>query len=238
MKKLFWLCGGYPLTEQCAAIADAYMAGGCDGVEWAIPPKNPYREQQHLLPYFEAARKNAPDAMQHLHMMAQFREKYPQAEVFPAVYQETVLEVGVEALCKVCLQCGIDTLFLIGTYETEILRELTKKMKIATSVSYYMTREELDKAHADTGFIYMQALPYQAELDAGYTSARLGECIELMRSSGIDRPIYCAKGIKTPEQAAFVGTCGADGFILGSAMLSYYEDLSALTEAVRAFPKE
>lgn len=237
MKKLFWLCGGYPQTEQCSAIADAYMAGGCDGVEWAIPPKNPYREQAHLLPYYRLARDNAPDALQHLHMMVQFRKQYPQAEVFPAIYQETVSEVGVDKLVALCLQCGIDTLFLIGTYDTSTLLALSVRMKIATSVSYYMLSEELEKARADTGFIYLQALPYAPELEAGYTPARLKECIAILRSSGIDRPIYCAKGIKSPEHAAFVGASGADGYILGSAMVAYYGDLRALTEAVLAYPK-
>lgn len=238
MKKFFWLCGGYPNPDACAAITDAYMAGGCDGVEWAIPPEDPYREQAHLQPFFAIARKNCADPLRHLEQMAQFREKYPQAAVFPAVYQQTVLEVGATRLCDICLKSGIDTLFLVGSYEPDVFAELSARMKIATAVSYYMTDEELEKARRDTGFIYMQALPYQAELDAGYTRARLRECVQTLRAAGLTRPIYCAKGVKTPEDAAFVGESGADGFILGSAMLPYYDNLAALTEAVRAFPDE
>ncbi len=235
MKKFFWLCGGYPSMEACTAIVDAYMAGGCDGVEWAIPPANPYREQAHLLPYFEIARRNCPDPAAHLAQMAAYRKKYPSADVFPAVYQETVVELGVDRLCELCLSCGIHTLFLIGTFAPEIATALSKRMQTATAVSYYMTEQELAKARQSSGFIYMQALPYQSELDAGYTKDRLRECICAMRGMGLTQPIYCAKGIRTPQDAAFVAASGADGFILGSAMLQYYGDLPALQEAVQSF---
>lgn len=238
MKKFFWLCGGYPSMKACAAIVDAYMDGGCDGVEWAIPPANPYREQAHLLSYFDIARKNCPDPFAHLAQMALYLKKYPNAEVFPAIYQQTVDEIGVERLCSFCLSNGIRTLFLIGTYTPETVAALSAHMSTATAVSYYMTDEELIKARKSNGFIYMQALPYQAELDAGYTKARLQECIGAMRNMGLTQPIYCAKGIRTPDDVAFVADSGADGFILGSALLQYYNDLPALTKAVQSFHTE
>lgn len=217
-------------------ILDAFMAGGCDGVEWTIPVENPYREQAHLQPAVNRAFQQHPFISDHLEMIAKFRKKYPDAEIYPALYQESIYKIGLEPLVAFCKQNKIDTIFEIGTVDSYLTEYLMKNgLKITTAVSYYMTDEELEKVSKNDGFIYMQALPYQKELDYGYTTDRLKEVIDYLKRYAPGRPIYCAKGINKPEHAKFVEESGGDGFILGSFTFDYYDKLDELTEIVKRF---
>ena len=237
MKKIFWYCSGFFKDDnKNEKILDAFMAGGCSAVEWTIPVENPYREQDHLKPFVNKAYQQHPSMSEHLDMMAKFRKKYPDAEIFPALYQESIYKIGLEPLVKFCKDNKIDTIFEIGTVDSYLTEYLMKNgLKITTTVSYYMTDEELEKVRKNDGFIYMQALPYQKELDAGYTTARLKEVIEHLRKIAPGRPIYCAKGIKKPEHVKIVEESGGDGFILGSFTFDYYDKLDELVEIVKQF---
>lgn len=237
MKKIFWYCSGYyQKNEKNEKILDAFMAGGCDGVEWTIPVENPYREQAHLQPAMTKAFQQHPTSYEHLEMIAKFRKKYPYAEIYPALYQESIYKIGLEQLVKFCKENEIDTIFEIGTVEPYLTEYLMKNgLKITTAVSYYMTDEEVAKVKKNDGFIYMQALPYQKELEYGYTKERLKEVIEQLRIIAPNRPIYCAKGVKKLEHARFIEQSGGDGFILGSFTFDYYEKLDELTEIVKMF---
>lgn len=238
MKKFFWLCGGYPSLEASDEIIDAYMDGGCDGIEWTIPPQDPYKDQSHLKERILKARENCPDCKKHLERMAKFKRKYSEAEVFPAIYEESVNEIGIEYLKHFCKENKIDTLFLIGDFEDEKLREIKNSgLKVATSVTYYFTGEEIKRVLQNNGFIYMQAFPYEAEIKAGFTTDRLQECINSLHTMGIQRPIYCAKGIKKPADIALISQSKADGYILGSSLMDYYGNLKELTNIVSRFQK-
>lgn len=237
MKKIFWYCSGYNAeNEKNERILDAFMAGGCTGVEWTIPVENPYREQDHLKPFVSKAFQQHPLMQEHLEMITRFRKKYPDADIYPALYQESIYKIGLEPLVCFCNENRIDTIFEIGTVDSYLTEYLMKNgLKITTAVSYYMTDEEITKVRNNDGFIYMQALPYQKELDFGYTTDRLKEVINCLRKIAPGRQIYCAKGIKKPEHARFVEESGGDGFILGSFTFEYYDRLSELTEIVKKF---
>lgn len=236
MKLLCWLIGGYPTIEESDRVLDAFVAGGCEGVEWSIPVEDPYREQAHLKAWALQAYANCPDPQQHLAQIARFRQRHPAVAVYPGLYQATTLAVGVDKIISFCRENGIDTVFLVGTYQPELVQAYRDSgLMITTSVSYYMTEEEMQKAKAGSGFIYMQALPYQAEIDAGYGPERLAECIHILRRECPGRPIYCAKGIRKPEDLHIVREAGADGAILGSLLMNDYDDLDRLTATIAAY---
>ena len=37
MKTLCWLISGHPSMDESMSIIDAYVEGGCEGIEWTIP---------------------------------------------------------------------------------------------------------------------------------------------------------------------------------------------------------
>jgi tryptophan synthase alpha chain len=238
MKKLFWFCGGYPSLDASNEIIAAYMAGGCDGIEWTIPPNNPYKEQEHLQDRVRKARQNCSDYKKHLEQISNFKKKYPQAEVFPAVYEETVQEIGVDPLAHFCKDNDITALFLIGDFDEALIQSMKRyKLNLAISVTYYFTEEEIQRVKQNSGFVYLQAFPYKAEIEAGFNTERLQFCITSLRKMGISRPIYCAKGIKKPQDIKLISDAGADGYILGSNLMDLFDNLQVLTDEVKKYPK-
>ena len=234
MKMLCWLLGGYPSIEENEKILDVYVKSGCEGVEWSIPVSNPYREQDHLKDWALEAYRKCPDYKKHLESIERFVKKYPNVEVYPGIYYEMTKEVGIEYIIDFFRKNKIDTIFLVGDYPREYIEKYREAGINLTesSVSYYLTDSELKKAKDGNGFIYMQAMPYSTEIEAGYTTDRLKECIEVLKKECPGRPIYCAKGIRKPEDLKVIYHAGADGYILGSLLVNEYDSLEGLEKTI------
>lgn len=48
MKLIAYLSGGYPTMDKSVAMAELYVEGGCDAIEWNFPPRNPYLEADYI----------------------------------------------------------------------------------------------------------------------------------------------------------------------------------------------
>ena len=236
MKTLCWLLSGHPSIDDCKTIIDAYVKGGCEGIEWSIPFANPYIGQEYRFKNESEAYKNCPDMEKHLELIAATKIKYPNVDITPGFYKETMLDIGTNNVINFCIANNIDNIITVGRYDQEIIDELNRSgIKNTVEVSYYLTEEELNAAKKGSGYIYMQALPYPAEIEAGYSTERLGECIKILRNTGIDRPIYGFMNIREPEDIKIIKNAGADGFILGSLLLEHYNNMEVLSEIINAF---
>ncbi len=109
-------------------------------------------------------------------------------------------EAGV--LISVAKKAGLDTIFLLAPTSTE------ERIKLVCRVSQ--------------GFVYYVSL-------TGVTGARSGvqssvkDSIEKIKKV-TDKPVAVGFGISTPDQAAQVAGWGADGVIVGSALVKVIED--------------
>lgn len=238
MKTLCWLISGHPSMDSCMSVIDAYVKGGCEGIEWTIPYSNPYIGQAYRFANEVNAYNNCPDMEKHLELLAETRIKYPNLGIFISICKENMQAIGTDRMIEFCKENTIDGIITIGEYEPEVLEQLHKGgIKNITEVSYYMTEAELNGAKNATGYVIMQALPYPEEIEAGYTKERLYECLKTLHEICGERPIYCAQGIRSHEDVKFVKDAGADGFILGSSLFNDYDNLEALSETISGFKK-
>ena len=220
------------------SVIDAYVKGGCEGIEWTIPYSNPYIGQAYRFANEVNAYNNCPDMEKHLKLLAETRKKYPNLGIFISICKENMQAIGTERMIEFCKENTIDGIITIGEYEPEVLEQLHKGgIKNITEVSYYMTEAELNGEKNATGYVIMQALPYPEEIKAGYTKERLYECLKTLHEICGERPIYCAQGIRSHEDVKFVKDAGADGFILGSSLFNDYDNLEALSETISGFKK-
>jgi tryptophan synthase alpha subunit len=181
--------------------------------------------------------KNRPDMDKHLELIAKTRKKYPAIDIYPSLCKETMQMIGISRMIQFCKENKIDDILTIGDYDQDMLDEIKQGgIKNSTEVSYYMTDGEIASAKNATGFIIMQAFPYPEEIQAGYTRERLAECVKALREDfGIQRPIYCAQGIRKLEDIKEIEAAGADGFILGSLLFDHYHDLDSLSRTIHSF---
>src|SRR5512143_395707 len=125
-------------------------------------------------------------------------------------------EAGV--LIPAAKKAGLDTIFLLAPTSTE------ERIKLVCKVSQ--------------GFVYYVSL-------TGVTGARAGvqssveESLKKIKAH-TDKPVAVGFGISTPDQAAQIARWGADGVIVGSALVKVIEENGnspALVEKATAFVK-
>lgn len=236
MKIICYLACGYPTIEKSLEMAEVYVQAGCDAIEWCLPPKDPYVDPPYIGAKLRQARRGCADYEVYLKELAAFRKKFPQVEIILLLYQETVLELTTERLITYCREHGIDTI-LSGNLSDETVRKelMGSGIKLAASINYTMYPEEFELACTANGFVYVQAMPSPEDLKAGRGRETLKMIIDKLREMGVDRPVYCGVGIRSPQDITFIRESGGQGFFLGSTIMQYYEKPEKLAETIRAY---
>ena len=106
-------------------------------------------------------------------------------------------------LIPLAKKAGLDTIFLAAPTSTE------ERMKLVARVSQ--------------GFIYYVSLTGVTGATAGLQQASIRESVAKLKAL-TDKPVAVGFGIATPDQAAQVATWGADGVIVGSALVKVIEE--------------
>lgn len=99
-------------------------------------------------------------------------------------------------------KAGLDTIFLLAPTSTE------ERMKLVARVS--------------RGFIYYVSLTGVTGANLGLQQSSIRESVSRIRAL-TDKPVAVGFGISTPDQAAQVASWGADGVIVGSALVRVVE---------------
>ena len=114
-------------------------------------------------------------------------------------------------LVPLAKKAGLDTIFLLAPTSTE------ERMKAVARVSQ--------------GFIYYVSLTGVTGSHLGLQQAAIKESIARIKSL-TDKPVAVGFGIATPDQAAEVAMSGADGVIVGSALVKVIEESIGTPELV------
>lgn len=236
MKTICYLAGGYPTMEKSVEMAKKYIEGGCDAIEWSLPPEDGYMDPVYIAEKMKIAYDNCSDYNLYLKKLENFIKDYPDIEIFLLLYQETMEEIGVERLIKFLKENNIDTIISANLNNKELKKELEDKgIKIAVSVTYKMTNDEIEKALDSDGFVYMQAMPTKEDIENGLDKTNLEKSIKKLRKIGIDRPIYCGVGIRKPEDVDFIRESGGQGYFLGSGIMKYYDEPEKLVSEIKKY---
>jgi tryptophan synthase alpha chain len=107
-----------------------------------------------------------------------------------------------DTLVPLARKAGLDTIFLLAPTSTE------ERMRSVARVSQ--------------GFIYYVSLTGVTGSHVGLQQAAIKESIARIKSL-TDKPVAVGFGIATPDQAAEVALSGADGVIVGSALVKVIE---------------
>lgn len=234
MRVIGYLTSGYPSLEGCIKGAAAYIEGGCDMLEISVPLYN-NREAPYLSDLMREAIKKYPVLDDHLCSIEKIAKENPSVQITLLLYQEVILEIGAKKLADFCAGCGIRDINSPDLRDEEAIRILRGQgIRLAGLILYEQDEERLEDAKRTDGFIYCQAFPREGQnLSPGCeTPEQLIACI---RSQGITNPIYCGGGIRTPGDGVRLKQAGADGFFLGTSILTIMDDTEKVVETVKSF---
>ena len=107
-------------------------------------------------------------------------------------------------------------------------------LQVSCYVQFHLPKEEVEMAKQSNGFVYLQAKPYDTQ-QKNEEYPTLKDCVEYLRSCGIERPIYCGVGVHAPEDVRLVREAGGDAAFVGSTILKLHENIPAMKEKIREF---
>ena len=146
-----------------------------------------------------------------------------------------ILRIGAVKLAGFCAAHGIQDINSPDLTDSDAIRILKEQgIRLAGLILYEHDEKRLEEAKKTDGFLYCQAFPREGQniLKGCETPEKLIACI---RSQGIGNPIYCGGGIRMPEDGVRLKKAGADGFFLGTSILTIMDDTEKVVETVRAF---
>ncbi len=229
---------GDPDLETTEALADRLLAAGSDVLEFGFPFSDPPADG----PVIQAADLRALEAGTTpelaFALLARLRQR-TEAPFTLLMYYNLILQFGVEAFYQRCAEVGVDAVLVADLPVEEADRALAaaKAANVAPIfiVSELTSQERLTKVCASAaGYLYVVAhLGVTGE--RAEVATQLGELLTRLRA-GTDLPLLAGFGISSGEHVRRVLADGADGAIVGSALIrkvdAHLGDHDAMLEAV------
>lgn len=239
-----YVMAGDPDIATTREIIRALEQAGCDIIELGAPFSDPLADGPTI-------QKAALRSLQHhtsikdvLGLVADVRttSKIP---LIIMTYYNLIFHYGEERFVKDAVAAGLDGIILpdLPPEEADTLVPLAKKAGLDTIFLLAPTStEERMKvvARASQGFIYYVSLTGVTGSHLGLPQSAIRESVAKIKSL-TDKAVAVGFGISTPDQAAQVASWGADGVIVGSALVKIIEEhlgspdlVSRAAEYVRA----
>jgi tryptophan synthase alpha chain len=216
-----FLTAGDPNLETTAAALQALDRAGADIIELGVPYSDPLADG----PTIQAAATRALQNGVKLKDVLELVEKVSptiQAPIVLFTYYNPILNMGVEAFLERIKKAGVQGLVVpdLPLEESATLLEPASRIGIEVILLVAPTSpadRQKAIAHSSQGFVYLVSVTGVTGMRQGMGS-NIGEMIAELRTV-TDKPIAVGFGISDPTQAKQVKDLGADGVIVGSAMV-------------------
>ena len=239
-----FLMAGDPSLDITAETLLALQRGGADLIELGIPYSDPLADG----PVIQAAASRALAAgttpPRVLAMLAELRGQL-QIPVVLFTYSNPLLNRGMERFCLDAAAAGASGLVVpdLPLEEAETLSPLAAAhgLDLVLLVAPTTPAERMARIHASSrGFTYLVSVTGVTGIRTSL-EARVEPLLDQLKTQG-GVPVAVGFGISGPEQAAQVRSWGADGAIVGSALVRRMAEAAAagttVAEAAERFCRE
>ena len=225
---------GDPDIDKSEQIFKAYIDGGADILEIGYPFSDPVADG----PVNQRAGQRAIESgLNHQSFFSLIKKlrTYTDIPFGVLLYANSVSHLGFEAFCKKATAAGIDSL-LVADMPPEESIEMQKAMKRYNLGRVYIVSELTPPERMKficnqiDSFVYVVS-----RLGATGTDKKLsGSVSETLRTLKqiTDKPLAVGFGISTPEHIKAVHKAGADGVIVGSALVTTIEENLSTPEKI------
>ncbi len=199
---------------------------GCDIIELGAPFSDPLADGPTIQKAAIRSLKNHTSIADVLGLVAEVR-KESRIPLILMTYYNLIFHYGEEKFVNDATAAGLDGLILpdLPPEEAGTLIPLAKKAGLDTIFLLAPTStEERIKlvCKVSQGFVYYVSLTGVTGARAGVQSSVAGSLQKIKQAT--DKPVAVGFGISSPDQAAQVSQWGADGVIVGSALVKVIEE--------------
>jgi len=217
--------GGDPDKDACIRIAKALIDGGTDILELGIPFSDPVADGPTIQRADDRALAAGTTPSAIFEIVKKIR-KYSDVPLVFLTYYNIVYRRGIEKFYREAHEAGVDGILIadIPVEESDEVMEIAAQYGIDQIflITQTTSDERIKKivAHA-RGYLYLVSV-------LGVTGVRdqvSSGAIDLLRRvrKHTDLPLALGFGISTPEHAKTCTAAGADGVIVGSAIVDIIE---------------
>ena len=232
---------GDPDEATSEAVIEALIVGGADALELGIPFSDPCADGPVI--QASAVRALAAGATTDgcFEVLVRIRAKYPTIPVSLLVYINLVTAPGVETFFQKAAAAGADAVLIadlpVAMREAEPEWDRAAKKAglhlIAVAPPVLDDKRATAIAERSTGYVYLLGRAGITGTDKkGHLSAPVVKALRDRRAA----PLLLGFGISMPEDAAAAVVGGADGVIVGSAVVKivdrYLGNVTAMTETL------
>ncbi len=218
-----YLTGGDPDPKTFLANSTALIEGGADIVEIGIPFSDPIADGPVIQASSMRALSNGTTPLRILDMIRELSMQFPVPFVVLSYYNP-ILAMGLDRFLQKARESGVDGVVVpdLPVEESEEFRNLSLKHNVdniylaAPNTSRTRLRTVLDKSK---GFLYLVSL-YGVTGPRDSLSPQALEAVRAVKSLARGKiPVSAGFGISQPEHVSAVIQSGADGAIVGSALV-------------------
>jgi tryptophan synthase alpha chain len=216
-----FITAGDPDLATTAAALKTLDAAGADAIELGVPYSDPLADG----PVIQAAATRALDRGVKLHdvieMVAQVSPQI-KAPIILFTYYNPILNLGIRPFLTKIATAGVKGLVVPDLPLEEAEELLVPAAEIGIEVILLVAPTSSEEriaaiASKSQGFIYLVSVTGVTGVRSGLED-RVGDILAKIRTI-TDKPIAIGFGISAPEHAQQVRKWGADGVIVGSAMV-------------------
>jgi tryptophan synthase alpha chain len=235
---------GYPDIATSKQVIDALIEGGADIIEVGIPFSDPIADGPTIQAASNLALKNGMTPKKALSLVRSVRKKHPNLPMLAMTYSNILVRAGIEKFMYNSKQSGLDGFILpdMPVEEAETYTSVASKLDLATVflVSPNTPVTRLRKiVDATTGFIYVVSVYGITGARSSFQKYTFNTIRKVKQAAGDKVPVAVGFGISRPSHAKIMIAAGAEGIIVGSAIINKISEGSSakLFEDLENFAK-
>ena len=226
-----FLTAGDPDYQTSLAIIKQLPQNGVDIIELGIPFLDPAGDGPVIEEASKRAIKTGMNLYKVLQMVGEFRAYNQTTPIILMGYYNPILHYGLEKFCADAAQAGVDGLLVVDLPPEEDLelrnfaqgKNGQNQLDFIKLVALTSDENRIKKIAANaSGFLYLVSI-------LGITGTKSANLIDLknhlQKIKNISNlPVVVGFGIKSKEQIEEIENIGADGVVVGSALVKVIEE--------------
>ena len=234
-----FITAGDPHLDVTEALIPALAASGADVIELGVPFSDPMADGPTIQLSSERALGSGTTLSGILTMVKSVRRQ-TQVPIVLMGYFNPILAYGLERFAVDAAAAGVDGVLLVDLPPEEAGQFKVCADRQGLDIIFLLTPTS-DAGRIETvarrarGFIYYVSVTGVTGVRSGVEESVFSNVAAIRERTSV--PVVVGFGIASPEQAASVAASGADGVVVGSAIVKLFEQHQgeALRDAVTAF---
>jgi len=230
-----YIMAGDPDLATTKTLIFEMEKAGCDIIELGAPFSDPLADGPTIQKAAIRSLKNRTSICDVLGLVADVR-KESKIPLILMTYYNLIFKYGEERFVHDAASAGLDGLILPDLPPEEAGTLIPAAKKAGLDTIFLLAPTSTDEriklvSKVSQGFIYYVSLTGVTGANLGLQNSSIKDAIEKIKAA-TDKPVSVGFGISTPDQAAQVALWGADGVIVGSALVKVIEENMGSPELV------